>query len=269
MSGGPFLRAGLTLAVHALDHGRPMLFQHGLCGDARQTAEVFPTGIGWQGLTLECRGHGASEAGPLDDLSLGVFAADLAVFIEERIGGPVVLGGISMGAALALSVAAQRPDLVSGLVLARPCWLCDPAPRNMAPYALVGDLMSRHAPDAAREAFECTETALRLARDAPDNLATLMGFFSREPTQVTAALLTRIAADDPGVTSEQVRALRAPTLVLGHGRDFAHPFAFAESLARLIPAARLAPITPKAESRAIYASDFRAALARFLEELPA
>ena len=262
----PFRRDGVALAVHSVGAGRPMLFQHGLCGDAAQTAEVFPDGIGWQGLTVECRGHGGSEAGPLEAMGFATFAGDLAAFIET-LGGPMVLGGISMGAALALRLAVERQDLVSGLVLARPAWVCEARPANMAPYALVGELLARHEPEAARAAFEASDTARRLAEEAPDNLASLQGFFSREPVEVTRALLTRVAADDPGVRAEDLGRIKLPVLVIGHGRDFAHPLAHAEALAGLIPGARLARITPKAESRDRYAAEFRAALAAFLQEV--
>jgi pimeloyl-ACP methyl ester carboxylesterase len=263
-----FRRGGVTLAVHQVGDGRAMLFQHGLGGDARQTAEVFPAGIGWRSLTVECRGHGGSEAGPLEALGFGTFAGDLAAYVET-LGGPVVVGGISKGAALALRLAVERPDLVSGLVIARPAWLFAAGPENMAPYGLVGELLGRHPPEEARRAFDRSDTARRLGAESPDNLLSLRGMFAREPLDVTRALLTRLPADDPGVTEAQARALRLPTLVIGHGRDLAHPLAFAETLAGLIPGARLATITPKSDSREFYVQEFRAALAQFLQEIRA
>ncbi len=264
----PFYHDGLCLAVHAEGDGRTMLFQHGLCGDAGQVVEMFPAEVRWQSITLECRGHGKSEAGPLDNISLATFADDLAAFVEARLSGPVMLGGISMGAALALSLAVRRPAIVSGLVLARPAWVCDPAPPNLAPYALVGDLLARHAPGEALAVFDRTETACRLAVEAPDNLASLRGFFSREPVAVTRALLTRIPVDGPAITPNDLGALRVPTLVIGHGQDHAHPLAAAETLTRLVPGARLALITPKASNRDRHRDEFRAALGQFLQEFP-
>ncbi len=263
-----FHRDGLALAAHAVGRGRPMLFQHGLCGDAAQTAEVFPEDAGWQGVTLECRGHGASEAGPADALSLATFASDLAAFVEGRFEPPVVVGGISMGAALALRLAVTRPDLVSGLCLARPAWVCEPAPANMTPYAVVGFLLGQHGSAEARARFERLPLARRLATDAPDNLQTLQRLLGREPRAETAALLSRIAVDGPGVSQAEAAALQVPTLVIGHGQDLAHPWAHAEALARLIPDARLARIAPKAESRGRHRDELRDALARFLQEMP-
>jgi pimeloyl-ACP methyl ester carboxylesterase len=245
-----------------------MLFQHGLCGDARQTAEVFPNGIGWRGLTFECRGHGGSEPGPLGALGFATFAEDLAAYVET-LGAPMIVGGISMGAALALRLAVERPELVSGLVLARPAWLFAAGPENMAPYALVGELLARRTPEEARVAFDASETARRLEAEAPDNLLSLRGMFAREPLDVTRALLSHLPADDPGVSEAEARALRVPTLVVGHGRDLAHPLAYAEALAGTIPGARLVLITPKADSRESYIREFRAALSQFLQEFPA
>ena len=182
MTGSSFARDGLALAVAETGTGRPVLFQHGLCGMAAQTAEVFPENLGWRRLTLECRGHGRSDAGAAEDFSLATFADDLAAFIETRQLAPVVLGGISMGAALAMRLAVKRPDLVRALVLARPAWLTEAGPANLLPNIVVGDLLDRFPPAEALRRFEATPLAHQLAAEAPDNLATLRGF----PPEVAA-----------------------------------------------------------------------------------
>jgi len=86
---------------------------------------------------------------------------------------------------------------------------------------------------------------------APANLASFDGFFSRMPQAITAALLQAIAADGPGVAEDEVRAIKVPTLVIGHGRDEVHPLAYAEALAALIrepasPGSPPRPMTPPA-----------------------
>ena len=247
--------------------GTPFVFQHGLCGDAAQPGEVFPTDVPFRRMTLECRGHGLSEPGDAGAFSIATFANDLAELIEEKGIAPVPLGGISMGAAIALRLAVTRPDLVSALVLARPAWLVADAPANMRPYAEVGDLLARFPADAARARFDQSETSAVLQREAPDNLASLRGFFERAPQTVTASLLSRIAAGGPGVTLDQVATLAVATLVIGHGQDLLHPFDHAERLAELIPGAELVAITPKGVSRDRYVIEFRAALRNFLIRL--
>jgi pimeloyl-ACP methyl ester carboxylesterase len=259
--------AGIRFSVSETGEGLPMLFQHGLCGDALQPAEVFPTESGWRCLTLECRGHGQSEAGSPEEFSLATFAEDLVSLIEAQNLAPVVVGGISMGAALALRLAVIRPGLVRALVLARPAWTTEAAPLNMQPNALVGDLLRRYPPEEARAQFEASEVARSLEENAPDNLASLRSFFSRQPLSVTRELLCRISADGPGIGRSEIEAIQVPTLVIGMARDFIHPLAKAQELATMIPGATLVEITPKAVNRDLYRRDFTAALLAFLKEL--
>lgn len=258
---------GTRLNVDRTGEGTPVVFQHGLCGDAGQTQEAFPDEAGFCRITVEARGHGGSQPGPLERLSISTFADDIASYIETSLTAPVVIGGISMGAAIALRLAVKRPDLVKALILARPAWVTAAAPDNMAPNAEVGRLLQTLPPDEAKAAFLAGPTGQRLAGEAPDNLASLTGFFARQPIAVTAALLTAISNDGPGVTDEEVSRIAVPTLVIGHDHDVIHPIAYARELAERIPAARFVQITPKTESRTHYVADFRHAMSTFLKEL--
>ncbi len=245
----------------------PVLLQHGLCGGALQTAEAFPDDPALRLLTLECRGHGASPLGAPEDISIATFADDVIALIESLQLAPVVLGGISMGAAIALRIAVHRPELVSALLLVRPAWVTDAAPANMQPNAEVGELLRQHAPEHARAIFEQGATAQQLAQGAPDNLASLRGFFERQPQAATAELLTRISADGPGISPDEVRALECAALVIGSQADAIHPLAHAMDLAALLKRSRFVEITPKSVSREAYLRDMHTALATFIHEV--
>jgi pimeloyl-ACP methyl ester carboxylesterase len=261
-------RDGLDLVLHVEECEGPIVFfQHGLCGDAAQPAAVFPCDSGARLAVLSCRGHGASEAGAPEGFSIATFAADVAAAIETLSPSPCVVGGISMGSAIAMRLAVLLPDLVSGLVIARPAWLTEAAPVNMRPNLMVGEMLMNEPAPGELDAFLSSETARALAEQAPDNLASLTGFFRRTPRAVTAELLTRISRDGPGITEEQLRALRVPTLVIGHEQDVVHPLAFARHLAHLIPGARFLEIPPKARGLAPYETAFRAGLGQFLQEI--
>ena len=216
----------------------------------------------WQ--ALECRGHGMSPLG--DVVSIACFADDVAAMIEA-IGAPVVLGGISMGAAIATRLAVLRPELVRALILVRPAWVVEDAPENMAPNAEVGMLLEMLPLDQARAFFAEGETARRLEVAAPDNLASLKGFFNRRPQQETAHLLTTISADGPGITEADLRGLRIPALVCGCGEDAIHPMAHAQALAELIPQARLVELPAKARDKAAHLAALADAMILFLKEI--
>jgi len=258
---------GVNLAVYEEGEGMPFVFQHGLCGDQAQPGQVFPADSGFRRTTVECRGHGISEAGPKAAFSIATFADDIAGYLATHSVGQAVVGGISMGAAIALRLAVRRPELVRALVIARPAWICASNPENMAPNRIAGELLERYPPDEARRQYEASSLAEELERDGPDNLSSIRGFFTREPIDVTAALLRAISMDGPGITEAEVSAIAIPTLVIGHERDVVHPLGHAQSLAAMIPGAQLVEITPKADDAAAYRADFRAALAAFLKEL--
>ena len=231
-----FVRDGLTLAAYdSGGDGLPVVFQHGLCGDAHQTAEAFPDDPRFRLITLECRGHGASQAGSA--FSIATFAEDVAALIDHLALAPVVLGGISMGAAIASRLAVHRPDLVRGLILARPAWVDRSGARQYAAQLEVGELLAEIVLLSAGTATRREQLARLRAQatsskvpptsgwraEAPDNLASLLGFFEREPIAVTSALLRSISADGPGITEADLMSLSLPALVLATEKDAIHP----------------------------------------------
>ena len=259
-------RDGLRLAIHdAGGAGAPFLFQHGLCGDARQTAEAYPRTDAWRRITLECRGHGASEIGARK-LDFEVMTDDLAA-ATEGVEAPFVAGGISMGAALALRLALARPERVRALVLVRPAWGPGRAGANLAPNVEVGELLARLPAADARAAFAKSATARRLEATSPDNLASLSGFFDRKPQDDTARLLREMGSADLGATAADLARLRAPALVCGSRDDEIHPLGLARELAAAIPGAHFVELPPKGSGRTAHMDALRAAIAAFLGEI--
>ncbi|GAB4085613.1 alpha/beta hydrolase [Myceligenerans cantabricum] len=96
-------------------------------GDLRSTYDdVAPALVeaGYRVVVTDLRGHGDSDTtfrAHGDDVT----GADLLALVEHLGAGPAVLVGSSMGASSAAWAAAERPDLVRGLVLISP-FLRDP-----------------------------------------------------------------------------------------------------------------------------------------------
>lgn len=258
-----FSRNGAALVAHIqAGEGPVVVLQHGLCGDARQPAELFPGGQGYRHAVLDCRGHGDSVVGDLGGLTLADFADDVAALAEGL--RPVAIGGVSMGAAIALRLAVLRPDLVRALILVRPAWGVGQAPAHLAANVQVGRMIAAGLGVAE---FDAGETAQRLAVQAPDNLVALRGFFGREPLAVTAALLTRISEDGIGVSRRDLAGLRLPVLLLATEEDALHPLDLAQDLAAMIPGARLVEVVPKGRDRAGHFAAVQVQILSFLKGL--
>jgi pimeloyl-ACP methyl ester carboxylesterase len=275
MRRGTFTIGDVHLSTASSGDGQTCLFLHGLCGTASQPAEVFPNDIGWRCLTLESRGHGESECGDFANLSIQRFAMDVANFAASLDGPPPVIGGISMGAAIALRLAVKSPEMWRGLILARPAWVVEAVPDTLAPHRRIATLLAEHLAGSlakddsseVRRRFEESATAQAIAGESPDNLTSLLGFFDRQPLDQTQALLAAIGHDGPGVDRDEIAALDMPTLVIGTSHDAVHPLAMARELASLIPRSRLAEITSKSENPESHVDEFRMTLRQFLKEI--
>jgi pimeloyl-ACP methyl ester carboxylesterase len=248
---------------HGNGDGMPVLWQHGLGATQAQVAEVFPESSKFRRITMECRGHADSELGALEGLSIQQFADDAVELLDHLGVRSAVVGGISLGAAIALRLAIHYPERVSGLVIARPAWINEAAPERLRIYIDVAELLAQYGAEQGLTRLEATERYRLVMRESPDNAASMRSFFHREPTS-TVALLSRIPAQGPGVTREQMSRLALPTLVIANEGDYVHSIAMAAAVAELIPGATLKIIPSKNSDRDSYVGAFKVAMAEFL-----
>lgn len=113
-------RPGGRIAYDVAGTGRLVVCAPGM-GDLRSVYRFLRAGLleaGCQVATMDLRGHGGSDASftSYDDIAAG---SDL-ISLTEKLGGPAVLVGNSMSGGAAVWAAAERPDLVDGLVLIDP-----------------------------------------------------------------------------------------------------------------------------------------------------
>lgn len=255
---------GVRLEYDVEGQGAPILWQHGLGATAAQPAEVFPKDLELQRITLLCRGHGGSSLGPLQHLSIKQFANDAVALLDHLKIEQAAIGGISLGAAMALNIAARHPGRVSKLVLARPAWVDAPAPDSMEFYPVIARLLASHNANDALHQFQNLPEFLTLRSTSPDNAASLVSFFTRPRPETTIALLSTIPLDGPRVTRAQMAAIEIPTLVIGNGQDHVHPLSYAHALAEAIQGARFHEITSKTVDKRAYLAEFREVLKDFL-----
>jgi pimeloyl-ACP methyl ester carboxylesterase len=114
--------------VETAGSGRPILFLHTAGADARQfhgqLADVA-LAADWRLIAPDMPFHGRSMPpegwqGEPYQLSGQRYLGWCAAIIEQVIGEKAIVAGGSMGAALALLLAAERPDLVTGIIAIEP-----------------------------------------------------------------------------------------------------------------------------------------------------
>lgn len=258
---------GCQLAYVDEGRGMPVLWQHGLGADRNQPAEVFPAIEGVRRIILECRGHGASELGNTDAISVQQFADDALALLDHLDIKRAVVGGISLGAAIALRLASLHPERVSALILARSAWVDEQGPEHLRIYRDVASLLDQYGAEEGLRRLEEAGRLKEVEAVSPDNAASMRWFFTRANAESTVALLSRIPAQGPGIPRADIRRLALPTLVIANGEDYVHSISTAKTLAELIPGANLRVITSKTVSREQYVTEFRRELQQFLEPL--
>ena len=97
----------------------PMVFVHGIGNHTHFAAQVEHFSRSHRANAPDLPGFGQSDA-PDRDYGIAAFAADISWLCDElNLNGPVIVGH-SMGGAVALELAATRPDLPSAIVLLDP-----------------------------------------------------------------------------------------------------------------------------------------------------
>ncbi|MEV7025652.1 alpha/beta fold hydrolase [Kitasatospora sp. NPDC093558] len=161
--------------AHGTDGREPGLFVHGLGGSAGNwTALMGRLADRIDGEAVDLPGFGAS--GPPADGNLSVNGHVRAVigYLEAAGRGPVHLFGNSLGGAVAVRLAALRPDLVRTLTLVSPALPELPPQRSAWPTGLLAvpglpGLLSR-LPAGTRGPEEAADDLLRLVYGDPDGL---------------------------------------------------------------------------------------------------
>lgn len=141
-------RDGVALAYEEQGQGGPpMVFVHGWSCDHRYFApQIERFSRDHRTIAVDLRGHGASDA-PQQEYTMSAFADDVAWLCRELGAEKPVVVGHSMGAVIALQLAAEHPTVPSAIVM------IDGGTRTMVPPPPGGDPLlpladvMRHADD--------------------------------------------------------------------------------------------------------------------------
>lgn len=228
----------LDLFVEEAGSGTPVLMLHTAGADSRQYQALLADpelARQWRLMAFDCPFHGRSLP-PLNwdggtyRLDKRTYLSWIAAFIEQVLHGePVVLVGCSMGAAIALTMAAEHPGLLRSVVALEPP-LRSPGRRN--PYlahacvsggahnaAYVRGLMSPISPENLRR-----RAAWIYSQGGPGVYAGDLEFYSEE--------------FDGAVIAPLIDTARCPVYLLTGEYDYSASVKDGEALARLIHGSR-------------------------------
>jgi pimeloyl-ACP methyl ester carboxylesterase len=222
----------LEIAERGPRDGLPVVMLHGIT-DSRLSYESMWHRLPahWHAIAVSLRGHGASDRP--QGYALPEMAADVALLAEALQLAPMVVVGHSMGAAVAMQLAIDRPDLVRALA-------------GIGAFASFGDKSELRAyRDTEIEALR-DPIPDRVAREfqlstlnAPFDAA-LLEMMVRESCKVPARVW-RAAFD--GLLADSFCAglptLAMPVLLLWGSADAFVPHADCDTLRSVLPAAQL------------------------------
>lgn len=253
---------GIRLAVEAeAENGRPaVLFSHSIGASLAMWDEVVTRLDGRiRAIRYDTRGHGASSVslGPLTIDRLGL---DLVAILDELELERAVVCGLSLGGITGLWLAANRPDRVTGLVLANTA--ANFPPPSMWRERAAAVRAEGMAP--LREATMQRWFSPAFQDQRPDRVAAIAEGFTSTPNEGFAACCDVLAAAD---LAPQLAAIRCPTLVICGSQDPSTPPARGRELVAGISGAGVMVVEAAHISAVEAAGDFAGAVDRFVSDL--
>lgn len=218
------------------ESGPALVLGHGFGGSARNFRPQARTLAPEHRVVLfDARGHARSDApAEAEAYRPECFVADLASVLDAVGVERAVVGGLSMGAGVALRFALAYPERVSGLVLsAFPRAVTEPA---HVPWALgFADAIERSGVEAAGA------EVIWGRFDAKTADLIRRGFVEHRPHALVHTLRELIAVQPPPEQMPRLGEIEVPTLVLVGSEDTAS-LGPCRALGRLIPRAELVEI---------------------------
>jgi pimeloyl-ACP methyl ester carboxylesterase len=266
LSGAPAPADALPLHVERVGAGESVLLAHGFGGSARNfRPQVRALAGRYRVITYDARGHARSFApASAAEYTPECFVADLARVLDQAGAARAVVGGLSLGAGVALRFALAHPGRVQGLVLAS-----FPAPASAgAGFAAQAAGFARALDEegllAAGERYVWGKGSGLSPRDAA---LVRQGFLEHRP-HALAHVLRELVAVQPSVEelAPELALLALPALILA-GETDAPSVACGRALAEALPRARLVVVAGAGHVVNLQRPDvFNAALLEFLAE---
>lgn len=266
---GYFEHQGIRFYYRTTGKGIPFILLHGMGGDSKQSARLFRPPEGIQMVYMDQRGNGYTEAGPTKELRFDVMAEDVDALADYLKLGRFILGGVSMGAAVAVRYAVERKDRVIGLVLIRPAWTHFPMDVEVRElYHRIAELVeTADSPEAAAGIYMKWEKYRLLKKKAPEVARSLLKHFSEYKIVDNREKFRVLPEQSPFHNPGQLKLIGCKTLVIATAKDPIHSLQYGQYYRDYISDAEFVEITPKSEGIRRHYQRVQEEIERFLQKL--
>jgi 3-oxoadipate enol-lactonase len=249
----------LSITLHCEDGGPPDGAPLLLAGSLGTTLRMWDPQVaalraqGRRVVAYDQRGHGASPI-PEGPYSLADLGGD-ALALMDRLGiERASFAGVSIGGMVGQWLAAHAPERIDRLVL-----LCTSSylPPASAWEERIATVRAAGTVEAIADTVVARWVTPAFAAAEPAAFGALRAMLAACPVEGYAGCCAAIAGMD---LRAEVRAVRAPTLVIGGAQDAAIPNEHQERLAAAIPGARLEILDPGAHVVSVERADAVTAL---------
>jgi len=234
---GTFKHEGFTLAyeIHGPDDGMPVLLLHGILLDAAVNRDVAAplAEAGYRVVLLDLLGHGRSDRAEAAELRNDFFAEQVIACLNHLKVDQTVVGGISLGAIVALQLAVTAPRRVRALLLEMPVM------EESTPFAAILLSPLVFATNYFAWLYRPFARVLaRLPRPRKAVFESVMNAAAQDPEAIRSILHGVLVG--PVVPQRRLRRkIEAPALVIGHAGDWLHNLEDSRALAEELPNGRL------------------------------
>ncbi|KQQ49440.1 alpha/beta fold hydrolase [Plantibacter sp. Leaf314] len=245
-----------------------VLMLHGLGGDRNQPLGLLsePLGAGLTVVAPDQRAHGeTSVIGEPEDFTVDRLADDAVALLRRRgfIARPLIVVGISMGAAVALRLVQRGGLRLRGALLVRPAFGEEPWPEHLRVFREVAALLRAQGADGVGR-FAASEAYQQVAEVSPVAAESLLAQFTKPGAAGRVVRLEQVPAN-PSITWGGRWTPSCPVTVVGAEADPVHPMWVAELWHERITGSELVVTPSRDREPAAYDEQMRAATRRCLE----
>jgi len=208
-----------------------VLMLHGLGGDRNQPLGLLSEPLG-EGLTVvapDQRAHGETMVvGELQDFTVDRLADDAVALLRSRglIARPLIVVGISMGAAVALRLMQRGGLRLRGALLIRPAFAQQPWPDHLRVFQEMAALLRSQGADGVGT-FGESESYRSIVAVSPAGAESLLAQFTKPGAVDRVVRLEQVPAN-PSITWDGRWTPPCPVTVIGAEADPVHPLWVAE-----------------------------------------